>query len=110
MTRRRRERDRPESPPTSLGDALRDVGAELGLPEPGLVASLGDRWAEVVGSTVAEHARPRGLRDGILTIAVDAPAWATQLRYLERDICTRLAVISGREVVRSVRIVVDPPR
>jgi hypothetical protein len=97
-------------PPTPLSDALRVVGAELGLPDPGLVASLNDRWPDVVGPTVAGHARPRSIRDGILTIAVDAPAWATELRYLEHEIRARLAEISGQDTVRAVRIVVDPPR
>ena len=78
--------------------------------EPDLVASLGDRWAEVVGPAVAAHARPRNFRDGTLTIAVDAPPWATELRYLETQIRARLAAISGGDSVQHVRVVVDPPR
>ena len=96
--------------PTPLADALRAVGDELGLPDPGLVASLSDRWPDVVGATVAEHARPRSLRDGTLTIAVDASPWATQLRYLEHEIRARLAEISGQDTVHAIRIVVEPPR
>ena len=109
MTDRRRPRD-PNEPPTPLVDALRAVGAELGLPDPHLVDSLGGRWAEVVGDAVAAHARPRGLRDGTLTIAVDAPGWATELRYLEREICARLAIISGRDDIHHVRVVVEASR
>lgn len=96
--------------PTRLGDALRAVGDELGLPEPDLVASLLERWPDVVGATVAAHARPRSIREGVLTVAVDAPPWATQLRYLENDIRARLREISGRDSVHAVRIVVEPPR
>jgi predicted nucleic acid-binding Zn ribbon protein len=99
-----------EDGPTPIADALRDLGSQLGLPEPDLVASLGDRWAEVVGPAVATHARPRDFRNGTLTIAVDAPAWATELRYLEEQIRARLAAISGQDSVRRVRVVVDPPR
>ena len=100
---------RPGETPVSLGDALREVGQELGLPDPGLAGSLSDHWPDVVGATVAEHARPRSIRDGTLTIAVDAPPWATQLRYLEHEIRARLAEISGQDTVHTVRIVVDPP-
>jgi predicted nucleic acid-binding Zn ribbon protein len=96
--------------PTRLGDALRAVGNELGLPAPDLVAALVERWPDVVGSTVAAHARPRSIRDGVLTVAVDAPPWATQLRYLENDIRARLREISGHDSVTTVRIVVEPPR
>ena len=109
MSRAGGSRDDPERP-TRLGDALRAVGAELGLPEPDLVATLLDRWADVVGPSVAAHARPRSLREGVLTVAVDAPPWATQLRYLEHDIRARLREISGRDSVHAVRIVVEPPR
>lgn len=106
MTGRRSKRG---DGPTPLGDALRAVGAELGLPDPELVDSLGAHWAEVVGATVAAHARPRSLRDGVLTIAVDAPPWATQLRYLEQQIRARLREISGQDSITTVRVVVEPP-
>ena len=109
MSPPRRPGDEPDAP-TRLGDALRAVGDELGLPEPDLVASLVERWPDVVGETVASHARPRSIRDGVLTVAVDAPPWATQLRYLENDIRARLREISGRDSVHAVRIVVEPPR
>jgi len=102
--------DNDPDAPTRLGDALRSVGNELGLPEPDLVASLVDHWPDVVGHAVAEHARPRSLRDGVLTVAVDAPPWATQLRYLEHDIRARLREISGRDSIDAVRIVVEAPR
>ena len=109
MTPDRRARSDDDGP-TPLVDALREGGSQLGLPEPDLVASLGDRWAEVVGPAVAAHARPRNFRDGTLTIAVDAPPWATELRYLETQIRARLAAISGGDSVQHVRVVVDPPR
>ena len=104
------ERRRDElGAPTPLSDALRAVGEELGLPDPGLVASLNEDWPAVVGPAVAAHARPRSLRGGVLTVAVDAPPWATQLRYLEGEIRARLVEISGNDVVNTVRIVVEPP-
>jgi hypothetical protein len=45
----------------------------------------------------------------VLIIAVDAPPWATQLRYLIGDIKTRVGALVGPDAVREVRIVVDPP-
>ena len=69
--------------PTSLGDALAAVGRELGMSATGAVTALARRWPEVVGDDVAEHAHPSSVRDGVLTVVVDGPIWATQLRYLE---------------------------
>ncbi len=105
-----RRRAKPDDAPTSLADALSEVGAELGLPDPGLVGVLTEHWAEVVGASIAGHAQPRDLREGTLTIAVDAAPWATQLRYLETDICARFRAVTGREAIRRVRVVVERPR
>ena len=53
------------------------------------------RWEEVVGAEVAAHAEPRSLRDGVLVIAVDQPAWATQLRFLGADLLARVRDATG---------------
>jgi hypothetical protein len=106
----RRRRAKPDDAPTSLADALSEIGAELGLPDPGFVGVLTEHWADVVGASIAGHAHPRDLRDGTLTIAVDAPPWATELRYLEADICARFRAITGRDAIQRVRVVVERPR
>ena len=70
--------------------------------------TLSDHWAEVVGAGVAAHSRPRTLRGGVLTIAVDASPWATELRYQEQVIRDRVVAVTGVDVVQTVRIVVEP--
>jgi predicted nucleic acid-binding Zn ribbon protein len=47
-------------------------------------------WAEMVGDTVAEHCQPRRISDGCLMVEVDQPGWATELRYLEATIVSRI--------------------
>lgn len=106
--RARRPRAHPDEDPVSIGEALGEVGEELGLPAPDAMTALSERWVEVVGPAVAPHARLRGVRDGIATIAVDAPAWATELKYQEETLKARIEDVTGRDVVRSVRVVVDP--
>jgi len=75
-----------EVPPVRVSDAIAEVGRELGLPPPGVLGPLYARWSEVVGTSVAEHARVGSLRRGVLTIAVDAAPWATELRHLEDEL------------------------
>jgi predicted nucleic acid-binding Zn ribbon protein len=96
--------------PHRLGDALSDVARRLGLPDPATVETVARVWPGVVGDAIAGHSRPRSLRDGVLTIAVDSATWATQLRYLESDIVHRLAAHAVATPVTALRVVVDPGR
>jgi predicted nucleic acid-binding Zn ribbon protein len=105
----RRRSTGPDDDPTPVGEALGSVSAELGLPDPVAMGALSERWADIVGDALAPHARLRSLRGGLLTIAVDAAPWATELRYLEAVLRRRVEEVTGRDVVRSVRVVVDPP-
>jgi predicted nucleic acid-binding Zn ribbon protein len=48
------------------------------------------RWTDLVGEGVAAHVRPLKLDQGTLIVEVDDPAWATQMKFLEEDLLTRL--------------------
>ncbi len=90
--------------PVPLSDALAKVGAELGLPPGDAHGTLDARWSEVMGADVAAHARLVSVREGTLTVAVDDPIWATQLRYLETTVLERAAALVGPGAVTSVRV------
>jgi predicted nucleic acid-binding Zn ribbon protein len=90
--------------PVPLSDALAKVGAEFGLAPGGAHATLDARWDEVMGADVAAHARLVSVRDGVLTVAVDDPIWATQLRYLEPAVVTRARALLGPSVVERLRV------
>jgi hypothetical protein len=100
--------------PTSLADALAAVGAELGLPAGNPMRDLEEHWEDVVGADVAAHARLDSVREGAITITVDGPIWATQLRYLETAIVERAASLLGPGIVAGVKVRVvggePPPR
>jgi predicted nucleic acid-binding Zn ribbon protein len=90
--------------PVPLADALAAVKSELGLPPGNAHADLDARWTEVVGDDVAAHARLVSVRDGVLTVAVDDPIWATPLRYLETAIVARATAVTGAGVVTAMRV------
>jgi hypothetical protein len=48
------------------------------------------------------------VREGTLTVAVDDPIWATQLRYLEPAVVTRATALLGPGVVARVKVRVGP--
>jgi predicted nucleic acid-binding Zn ribbon protein len=90
--------------PVPLADALAKIGAEFGLAPGGAQATLDTRWDEVMGADVAAHARLLSLREGTLTVVVDDPIWATQLRYLAPAIVTRATALLGPGVVEQLRV------
>lgn len=101
--------------PVSLGDSLRDVVRSL-RPETSTsrtggeggrrgadAASMGGvfgRWDDAVGPAVASHVQPVKLDGTTLVVEVDDPAWATQVKFLEMTVRTRLKEVAGVTVDR----------
>jgi len=91
-----------------VGESLDRVAASLGVPRASTLSTVFASWPEMVGESVAQHSRPRSLRDGTLVVAVDEPAWATQLRWLEADLLTRLGEALGPDAVARIEVRVQP--
>ena len=94
--------------PRPVAASLDRVAASLGVPRATTLTQVFAAWPELVGESVAGHARPRSLRAGTLVVAVDEPAWATQLRWLEADLLTRLAEVLGVGAVTQIEVRVVP--
>jgi predicted nucleic acid-binding Zn ribbon protein len=95
--RRRRWGPAPGAPdgPRRLAESLGALMAPLGGSEAATAATIFARWEELAGLGLGEHATPVRLRDGVLVVAVDQPAWATQLRLLGPQLLTRIAELTG---------------
>ncbi|MGW1739575.1 DUF721 family protein [Nocardia sp. NPDC001965] len=61
-------------------------------------------WPGVVGEDIAAHAKPVSLENGVLGIAAESTAWATQLRLLQAQLLAKISAAVGPGVVRSLRI------
>jgi Dna[CI] antecedent, DciA len=85
--------------PVPLRDALAGVGRELGIPDPDRLTMLLEAWPEIIGTALATHAHVRALRDGVLVVGVDAPAYATEIRYLEQHVRAAYAGLRGLVLV-----------
>ena len=96
--------------PVPLRDAVAAVGRQLGLPALDVVATINAQWIDIVGAAIAAHAEVRSVRDGECVIAVDGPAWATQIRYASSDLVARVNERCGKGSVASIRVVVSGPR
>lgn len=93
--------------PIELRDAVARVGRDLGIPDPAALTALVGAWPALVGPLLAQHSGVRSVRDGVGTISVDDPAWATELRYRADEIVERAREVCGTTVLSSIRVVVD---
>jgi predicted nucleic acid-binding Zn ribbon protein len=93
--------------PQPLGTNINRLVTERGWATPVSVGGVLGRWDTVVGTDVASHCRPLSFADGVLTVAADSSAWATQVRLLVPTVMRRLAEEVGEGTVE--RIVVKGP-
>ena len=90
--------------PQPLDTAARDLARRRGWSARVAEGAVFARWAGIVGDDIAEHARPTALRDGVLAIAAESTAWATQLRMMQTQLLAKIAAAVGDGVVAAVRI------
>ncbi|MGH8918216.1 MAG: DUF721 domain-containing protein [Actinomycetes bacterium] len=95
---------RAEREPRPLAGSLERLAASLGAARPQVLTQVFSGWDQLVGANVAAHATPVSLREGVLVVVVDQPAWATQLRFLSADLCRRLNEAAGDDTVRDLQI------
>ncbi len=92
------------SEPQPLGDSVDRLVRSLGAPSAQLTQSVFADWDEIVGESIAPHARPHALRERTLVVAVADPAWATQLRFLEQELLDRIAAATGSDEVTAIEV------
>lgn len=91
-----------------LKDLLPGATGRLGIPSPEATGRVWSAWTEIVGPSVAAHAEPTSLRDGVLKVRADSPAWATEIGYLAEEIRSRANAVTGRALVSEVRVWMGP--
>jgi len=96
----RPRRDDPQPLRAALGGLLRDQGWQAQA----AVGSVFGRWPEIVGAEMAAHTRPERLDGDELVVIADSTAWATQVRWLARDLIRTLNAELGSGTVAAVKI------
>ncbi|MEO5838148.1 MAG: DUF721 domain-containing protein [Acidimicrobiales bacterium] len=94
--------------PAPLGAALDRVLGYLRAPAARTVKTVFTEWPALAGPQLAAHAQPIALRDGELLVEVDDPAWASQLRWLEPELRTRLEALPGGPRIDRIRFRLRP--
>ncbi|HVQ98017.1 MAG TPA: DUF721 family protein [Mycobacterium sp.] len=90
--------------PQPLGRVARNLAKKRGWSPRVAEGTVLGQWPTVVGSQIADHAMPIGLADGVLSVAAESTAWATQLRMMQAQLLAKIAQAVGDGVVKSLKI------
>jgi predicted nucleic acid-binding Zn ribbon protein len=90
--------------PQPLGKAARDLAKKRGWSAHVGEGTVLGQWSSVVGQQIADHASPTALNDGVLSVAAESTAWATQLRMIRAQLLAKIAAAVGNGVVTSLKI------
>lgn len=85
----------------AMGRLIASHGWELDLKVQGVFG----RWAELVGSEIADHCTPESFEGGRLVVRTDSTAWATQLKLLTPTVVRRLNTELGDGTVTVIEVV-----
>jgi predicted nucleic acid-binding Zn ribbon protein len=96
-----------EPNPPRIGELLDRVVRGLGSPGSDVIEEVFRRWPEVAGP-LAEHATPVSVRDGVLVVAVNHAAWATEVRYRQHEVLDRLDERVGAGRVNRIDVRIHP--
>ena len=96
----RARRDDPQPLGAAITGLLRDQGWQAAA----AVGSVFGRWPEIVGAEMAAHTRPDRLDGDELVVIADSTAWATQLRWLAKELIRTLNAELGDGTVAAVKI------
>lgn len=96
------------SGPRRLEEALDQVASGLKAPRAQVLRMVFEAWDELVGSVMAAHSSPVRLVDGELAVAVDDPAWATEMRFFSGELIGRINAAAEEEAVTSLTVRVRP--
>jgi predicted nucleic acid-binding Zn ribbon protein len=101
------DRRRSGDGPIPLSASIAQVAGRLTRADLLGLAAIKEHWVAIVGDQVAAHASPIRLTGGVLTVSVDQPAWATQLRLQSGRLRESLAA-HGVSQITKIEVVVRP--
>lgn len=61
-------------------------------------------WEQLVGEKIAQHTKVEMVKDTALFISCDSTAWATNLRYMQREILRSIREKAGPDVITELKI------
>jgi predicted nucleic acid-binding Zn ribbon protein len=98
----RRNRESGDLQP--VGEVLNKVIEDQGWGTDISLRVLLSRWAQLVGSTNAQHSRPDGFANGVLHVRAESTTWAAALRMMAPQLVAKLNEQLGQGTVTRVEV------
>lgn len=76
----------------------------LRAPPVDVLDSVFTKWPEIVGDDVAAHSRPLSIDGHTLIIAAEDSTWASELRWLENEVISRVAEVSKSDRISALNV------
>lgn len=90
--------------PSLLGGVVGGLITTRGWSSPVAVGSVIARWDQLVGAHVAEHCRPERFENGVVDVACDSTAWATNLKLMKPQLMEMFTRELGQGIVTGLNI------
>jgi predicted nucleic acid-binding Zn ribbon protein len=103
-----KRRDRRSDDVVPLGEVVDQLMAERTFSRGIPIATLASEWRGVMGERLAAETEPRSFDNGVLTVTATNGPWGAQARFLAEQVRLNANEVLGADVVRVVRVVVDP--
>lgn len=68
------------------------------------VSNIHEVWEDIAGKDVSQHVRLKHIKDGVLYVVADHPAWLTQMKYMESHIVFEVNKILGESSIEKVSL------
>ncbi len=91
--------------PVPVSASLDRLLKYLRKPSAPVISAVFDRWSSLVGTALAEVSRPVAIAEGVLTVEVDDPVAATQLKWLKTDLLASIRTLSDTAEINDLVVV-----
>lgn len=88
----------------TLRESLDKVSKKLGGSPVHVTENVFGNWDSAVGEQIASHTKPVSLKSSVLTIEVDDPRWATQLKWLSSQVLAKLNESNAESPVTKLEV------
>ena len=87
----------------TIGDAIEELVAQLGIKKKLHEQDAFVVWDEAVGERIAKIATPTRMLRGTLIISVKSGAWRNELNMRKQEILRRINELLGDEIVKDIK-------